>query len=71
MTDWPWSNIALDANNRNDTDNNQYKKASIYKNEVAGFCNPNAYSPLLAVYGLASVISRPINSIYPAIRGNG
>jgi len=25
-------NITLDANNKNDTDNNQYKKASIYKN---------------------------------------
>src|SRR6185369_4528645 len=33
MTDWPWSNDALDANNANDADNNQYRKASIYKNE--------------------------------------
>ncbi|CAG8640123.1 4176_t:CDS:2, partial [Paraglomus occultum] len=65
MTDWPWSNAALNANNQNDPDNSQYRKASIYKNEVADFCAPNAYSPLLAVYGLASAISRPINSIYP------
>ena len=68
MKDWPWSNNALNANDENDTDNNQYRKASIYKNEVASFCDPNAYSPLLAVYGLASAISRPINSIYPEIR---
>ncbi|CAG8639510.1 10404_t:CDS:1 [Paraglomus brasilianum] len=31
MTDWPWSNIALDANNRNDPDNNQYKKLTSTK----------------------------------------
>ena len=67
MTDWPWSNMALDTNDENDPDNNQYRKANIYKNEIASFCDPYAYSPLLAIliYGLASAISRPINSIYP------
>ncbi|CAG8664362.1 144_t:CDS:2, partial [Paraglomus brasilianum] len=41
MTDWLWSNIALDANNGNDTDNNQYKKAEFttWKNSAVPSTN--------------------------------
>src|SRR5205085_1746868 len=67
-TDWPWSDDALNIADKSDNDNREYRKASIYKSEIASFCRPYAYTPLLALFGLASAISRPINSIYPVIR---
>ncbi|CAB4474949.1 unnamed protein product [Rhizophagus irregularis] len=55
---------ALDNINM-ETQNNSFKKASEYISELKLMCKPNSWCSMIAFFGLASVLHRPIESLFP------
>ncbi|CAG8742914.1 7316_t:CDS:2, partial [Rhizophagus irregularis] len=48
-----------------ETQNNSFKKASEYISELKLMCKPNSWCSMIAFFGLASVLHRPIESLFP------
>lgn len=62
--DWAWSDEAMRTSFQSEK---FYVKAGYYKAEIMEMCSIDAYSPLLAIYGLSGYIQHPIYSIYPNV----
>src|ERR1700722_10171497 len=68
--DYSYSDQAfLNANNKK-YQQPEYRDIAPFVAEIMAMCQIGAWSPLGALYGLASVLERPIQSIYPPVNSS-
>ncbi|CAB4410455.1 unnamed protein product [Rhizophagus irregularis] len=65
--DYSYSDRAFSKANNKRYQQPEYRNIAPFVAEIMEMCRIGAWSPLGALYGLASVLERPIQSIYPPI----
>jgi len=68
--DYSYSDQAFSNANNKKYKQLEYRNIAPFVAEVMSMCCIGAWSPLGALYGLASVLERPIQSIYPPINSS-
>src|ERR1044072_4460743 len=68
--DYSYSDQAFKNANSERYKQPEYRNIAPFVAEVMSMCRVGAWSPLGALYGLASVLERPIQSIYPPINSS-
>jgi hypothetical protein len=63
-TDYAWSDAAMLNYDLEDPEIEQYPKKPYFISEVHLMTYPTAWSPLLALYGISSVVCCPLQSLY-------
>lgn len=63
-SDYAWSDAAMLNYNAQDPEIRLYPKKPYLISEVHLMTHPTAWSPLLALYGVSSIIHRPLQSLY-------
>jgi len=63
--DYSYSDQAFSNANNEKYKQLEYRNIAPFVAEIMSMCRIGAWSPLGALYGLASVLERPIQSIYP------
>ena len=63
-SDYAWTDAAMLNYNFEDPEIEQYPKKPYFISEVHQMTHPTAWSPLLALYGISSVVCCPLQSLY-------